>query len=174
MPPSTPDRFVVHLEHLRDRADLGALAALRRGLGKDAWEAPEMFAHVVPWLPEQASRWDESCHFLVGALFAWHPLSEHPEDGFRRNLGHSFARLRSALSEESVERRFSALVASNRDELADRLRAAVGLLRTKEVAIDWTQLLRDLRRWGSEARRVERAWARSFWSPEPHPNPEPR
>jgi CRISPR system Cascade subunit CasB len=172
MPPPPPDRFVVRLEGLRDRGDLGALAALRRGLGKDAWETPEMFPHVVPWLPGDASRWDEACHFLIGALFAWHPLSDRPEDGVRRNLGYSFARLSSALTEESVERRFSALLVSNRDELADRLRAAVGLLRAREVPVDWNQLLRDLRWWGAESRRVERAWARSFWSPVPHPEPE--
>jgi CRISPR system Cascade subunit CasB len=127
------------------------------------------------WSPGYRERplvWDESCHFLVGALFAWHPLSDRPEEGFRRNLGHSFARLSSTLAEESVERRFSALLVSNRDELADRLRAAVGLLRAREVPIDWTQLLRDLRWWGTERRSVERAWARSFWSPVPHPKPE--
>lgn len=170
MPPPA-DPFVTYLERLRDREDLGALAALRRGLGKAPWEAPETFPYIVPWLPANASRWREHCYFLVGALFAWHRRSDQPGER-RRNFGSSFAKLVTQRTEDSLERRFSALLVSNQDELPDRLRSAVGLLRGQDVPVDWTQLLHDLRWWGTANRVVERAWARAFWARGPREGSE--
>src|SRR5690242_10106207 len=54
--------------------NLGALAALRRGLGKSPGTVAEMYPYVVQYLPQQASRRVEDAYFLIASLFAWHQV----------------------------------------------------------------------------------------------------
>lgn len=167
--PRDHDRqFIEHLEKLLDNR--GALAALRRGLGKPPGRAPEMHPYVVPWLPAEPSAWAEAPYYLVAALFAyWHQGRTEPDRSPPENLGASFARLRdeqrrqSGQEPDSTERRFVGLLNSHPDDLPQHLRHAVALLRSHDVAVDWAQLLQDIRDWGWESRGVQRRWARSFW-----------
>lgn len=157
--------FVESLEALVAREDRGALAALRRGLGKTPGEVSEMHRYVVPWLPETSNLRLEDPYYLVASLFAWHQRSWRPREGDNRltNLGASFARLAREDESDSIEKRFVALLDSHRDDLPDHLRTAVGLLRSHEIPIDWAQLLRDIKGWSWESRSVQRQWARAFW-----------
>lgn len=158
-------RFTTYLAGLAEREDRGALAALRRGLGRTAGEAVEMYPYVVPWVPRLARPEQERAFYLVATLFAWHP-HPWPSDGrpaFERNLGASFRRLADADNRASVERRFVALLNTHAEDLPDRLRQAIGVLKSKDVPVDWAQLLRDLQRWDNPSRQVQRAWARAFW-----------
>lgn len=158
-------RFVASLEALVERQDRGALAALRRGLGKEPGQVADLYRYVFPWLPETTSPREEDAYVLVAALFAWHQRSWHPRaDEGRSNLGASFARLMAADGSPSVEQRFVALLNCHADDLADHLRAAVSLLKAKEIPIDWAQLLSDIQCWHWESRAVQREWARAFWS----------
>ncbi|MBI3978203.1 MAG: type I-E CRISPR-associated protein Cse2/CasB [Chloroflexi bacterium] len=159
MAPSGPERSGVAA---RKRA---ALAELRRGLGVPPGQAAEMYPYVVPWLPDNAQPWQEEPYYLVAALFAWHQRPWPKADGERRptNLGASFARLAQAVESESIERRFTALLSSHRDDLPEQLRHAVGLLKSKDVPIDWAQLLADIQQWDRPRRTVQRGWARAFW-----------
>jgi CRISPR system Cascade subunit CasB len=151
------DRFIEHLETIRDREDKGALAALRRGLGKPPGEAAEMYPYIFPWTGGM-KRWDEESCFLVAALFAY-----HPERGGKETLGSVFRTIRHATDSESVEQRFVALLNADRDDLPVHLRHAVSLAKSKDVPIDWKRLLSDIRYWGYESRSVQRQWAREFW-----------
>lgn len=72
-------------------------------------------------------------------------------------------RSRGEGGEPGVERRFVALLNCHRDDLPAHLRHAVGLLKSKEIPVDWAELLHDILRWDSESRSVQRAWARAFW-----------
>ncbi|HZU12245.1 MAG TPA: type I-E CRISPR-associated protein Cse2/CasB [Chloroflexota bacterium] len=145
----------------------GALAALRRGLGKGPGEAPEMFPYVVPFAQELQG-WVEECYYLVASLFALHPS---PTDaGAPRTMGAS---LRSAALKErqevtlpeSDQRRFVALLSSDRRELPHRLRHAVALCGNKDVPVHWEQLLRDVRAWDAPrvGSQVKLRWGRDFW-----------
>lgn len=168
-PPTTREgRFVVMLKQLVERQDLGALAALRRGLGRTAGEVPEMFPYVMPFLPEDLYQRDEDNFFLVAALFAWHQLDWTPQPGSNgdasgTNFGASFHLLAQTTESGSIEKRFVALLNAHRDDLPEHLRHAVGLLKSKNVPVDWARLLRDLRAWDAPARYVQRSWARAFW-----------
>lgn len=156
-----PKALVASLLRLSKRDDRAALAALRRGLGKTPGTAPEMYPFVAPYLdPNEDARWEEAC-YLIAALFASHPSGDHPA----HNFGASFARL----SQEGggPERRFTALLASHRENLPHRLRQAVALLKAHDVPVDWYQLLRDVGRWNDDQRPVQRAWARAFWREPP-------
>lgn len=170
-------------------ADRAALAKLRRTLGKKPDEAIEAFPYVVRWAQQARvdwnDEWHEQCYYLVAALFALYPThgwrrSEPDLKPSQRNFGASFLRLDEEMRKhnqtdersKSLERRFTALLMSRRDDLPERLRHAVRLLESYKVPIDWVQLLNDLRWWGNNeqaysARRpvqsVQRRWANSFW-----------
>jgi CRISPR system Cascade subunit CasB len=167
-PPNPRDQaFIDYLHKLAD--DRAALAALRRGLGKPPGAAAETYPYVVPFLPQGRGDAAEEPYYLVATLFAyWHqgdrPVSANPPP----NLGASLAKLqktekRKAESADSAERRFVALLNCHRDDLGQHLRRMVGLLRSKDIPIDWAQLLADVKGWNWESRSVQRAWGRAFW-----------
>ncbi len=175
--------FVKHLVWLNDERNhdphrRGELAALRRGLGKEPGQAPEMHQYVVPFLPDRVDEAHERAYYLVAALFAWHTENWASSDPWRTNLGASFAQIADRSS--SVERRFMALLSCDVERLPYHLRQAIGLLRAKDVPVNWRLLIEDLQHWDDPARIVQRRWARSFWgvrrpdgqTPEPSPKGE--
>jgi CRISPR system Cascade subunit CasB len=153
------DRFVDHLQDLAGDKNRGALAALRRGLGRAPGEAPEMFPYVVPWLPEHMTFGHEQAFYLTAALFAAHPTKT--EQG---NMGdHMAAAISRDFERAAVERRFVALLGSHIDDLPDMLRQTVSFLRSKDKPVNYRQLLRDLLGWSNPSRTVQRRWASGFW-----------
>ncbi len=154
----------------RGEKNLGALAALRRGLGRPAGAAAEMYPYVVPHLPDGATRAEEHAYFLIAALFAWHQVDWTLGEGQKRrdiNFGASYRRLFDETTSESIEHRFVALLNAHREDLPEHLRHAVGLLRSKEIPVDWAQLLGDVAAWDDPRRSTQLAWARSYWRAEP-------
>ena len=73
-------------------------------------------------------------------------------------------RLKDQSAGDGVERRFVALLNSDEEDLPGRLRHAVGLLKSKDIPVDWRQLLSDLLRWEYADRQVHRRWSRDFWA----------
>jgi len=163
-PKSEPQYPLIdYLEELVRRQDRGAMAALRRGVGKAPGSTMEMHPYVVPFLPRDRPL-EEDAYYLVAALFAyWHQgeitVATHPPD----NLGASLARLKTPDTGPSLETRFTALLKSHRDDLPVHLRQAVGLLKSKDIPVHWRHLWRDLRHWDHEDGWVQRSWAKSFW-----------
>jgi len=151
--------FVTYLEDLRENR--GALAALRRGLGQPPGTVADMYRYVVPWLSDDARPWREDAHYLIAALFAY-----HPKEGGTGNLGDHFACARKPRGDNTaIERRFTALLAAHPDDLPSYLRQAVSFLKSKEVPVNWHQLLSDVMAWGHPdlRDRVQKDWARAFW-----------
>lgn len=151
-------RFVQYLQKLAESDDRPALAALRRGL---SGSTAEMHRYVVPYLPPDAPEYREDHFYLVAALFALHP--RWAEEGQPSNFGASFARLAESSGSESIEKRFVALLNAHPDDVPEHLRHAVALLKSKQIPVDWAQLLHDLWYWNHEKRFVQRDWARAFW-----------
>lgn len=148
------EKFIGHLERLRDQEDRRALAILRRGANRQPGTAIEMYSLVLPW---GVPRYAEDSAFLVAALFAL-----HPDPKGQGTLGNAFARISG--ESDSIEQRFNALLNCHRDDLPYHLRQAVTLLRSKDVPVDWKRLLRDVLGWEHDDRYVQRDWARDFWS----------
>ncbi|HEU5348622.1 MAG TPA: type I-E CRISPR-associated protein Cse2/CasB [Ktedonobacterales bacterium] len=146
--------------------NLGALAALRRGLGKPPGTVAEMYPYVVQYLPKQAGQRVEDAYFLIAALFAWHQLdwTAGEERKVNRNFGASFRRLALSVDSQSTEKRFVALLDARGEDLPEHLRHAIGLLKSKEIPVDWVQLLEQVSVWDHDNRRVQRAWAGAYWS----------
>jgi len=176
-----PDRV---LDEPTGRPDRTALAHLRRTLGKKPDQAFGAFPYLVCWT-ENLSDWHEECYYVVAALFAmypsrsWHHTMEETRRD-QRNFGASFLRLGEEMQTQSqtdersksLERRFTALLMSRREDLPERMRHAISLLKSYKVRIDWVQLLNDLRWWEQSERAYssrnltmspQRRWAKSFW-----------
>jgi CRISPR system Cascade subunit CasB len=185
--PSPEQRFIAYLAGLAGKSEsgeerkgkqkhLGALAALRRGLGKPSADASEMFPYVVPFIGDHMSLRRQDDYFLVASLFAAHQIiwphpSEQQHAGERTNLGASFHRLAIAVNSSSIEQRFVALLNAEREDLPDHLRHAISLLKSRDIPVDWLQLLLDLRGWDWDSRSVQRSWALAFWHTAPTVTP---
>ncbi len=152
--------------------DRGALARLRRSAGKEPGEDDGVFRYVVPYLPDpedDRDGWVETCRYLVAALFALHSPAPQPNKTVTPmpgdSLGAAFNRMapQGAGNREAIERRFAQLLVADREELPDRLRQAIQLLRAAGEPVDWRMLLADLEQWNRPRRPVQRRWARDFW-----------
>ncbi|VAW35184.1 hypothetical protein MNBD_CHLOROFLEXI01-3201 [hydrothermal vent metagenome] len=155
--------FVTYLETLQE--DRGALAALRRGLGQLPGNAPEMFPYVVNKLPGKAypGSWTEKTYYLVASLYAL-----HPESATKGNFGTHFAQtldLKNPDNNEATERRFTALLTAHAEDLPYYLRQAISFLKSKEVPVNWHQLMGHLLQWNHPERviNVQKRWAAQFW-----------
>jgi len=146
-------------------ADRGAIAALRRGLGKAPGTVHEMDRYILPFVSGEP---DEPYYLLAALFAAWHQGKDVMVtcDG---DFGQSLRAMvnldqNREEAEKRLEKRFIALLNCHRDDLPQHLRQLSGLLKSKDVPVNWAQLLHDIRWWNREDREVQRSWARSFWS----------
>ncbi|MGP4112336.1 type I-E CRISPR-associated protein Cse2/CasB [Streptomyces sp. 4N509B] len=141
------------------------VAALSRGVGREAGDVPEMWRYyrsiVTQYTP--SSRRLGAEHAAL-ALFAVHQQSQprrmHKEG---ISLGSAARRLRLSerFSAEAVDRRMhQTATATSTEELVSHLRGLVTLLRGISQPLDYTRLRRDIERWH---RADLRTWTRSQW-----------
>lgn len=163
--PATPeDEFVAYLESLLEQDDRAALAALRRGLGKEPGASVEMHPLVMPRLYRVKGRRREDAYFTVAALFGLYPRESWGADERQAtNLGASLGLLHRSTEGDSVERRFVQMLNAPGEDLPQHLRQAVSLLKANDLPISWSELLADVIFWDGEERRVQRRWSRAFW-----------
>ena len=155
--------FITYLETLAE--DRGALAALRRGLGQPPGTVPDMFPYVVPRLPNNVfpGSWPEKSYYLIASLYALHPKSVPIG-----NLGNHFSTILDPDPDrnEAIERRFTALLTANPEDLHIYLRQAISFLKSKEeTPINWHALMWDVLALGypDRAQGVQKRWANAFW-----------
>jgi CRISPR system Cascade subunit CasB len=173
-PPRDP--LVARLQELAEKEDRAALAALRRGLGREPGTVAEMYPYVEPFMPSDAGSARDprvAAAYLVASLFGLHPVhADTPEGPARRTRGGLGTPLRQIRhrpdtndEDAGIARRFVALLECNREALPVHLRHLVTLLhsRAEAVPIDYRQLRLDILDWDAEDRRVQRAWAAGFW-----------
>lgn len=138
------------------------LARLRRSLTGPRHEV-EAYEFVLAHEPPRA---EQNAWLLVAGVYALHPQPRRRGSG-PKTIGASLRALAQKRG-DSVTRRFTQLVAVDRDSLPHYLRQAVQLLRSEDVALDYTQLLSDLivllgeRYLSDRAHRVRLEWARDF------------
>ena len=161
---SRDERFISALEHLVTNDDRAALAALRRGLGQRPGETMELYPYVVPYVQGLRYTSDENAYYIIASLVGLYPTpSWQRSDGKQlTNLGASLALLKDD-SGDSLEKRFVALLNAHADDLPEHLRQAISLLKSKDKPVNWLRLLRDIKQWDREDRRVQRLWAKGFW-----------
>jgi len=173
-------KFVAELDELRDR-DRGRMAELRRNAGET------LPGHGTAWFygylySRHRQRYAE-IYFLVATLF---DLNRKPRES--GDFGFILRRAGSTANQEAMKRRFRILLDAvferifdplnemtpwqdGGGELAYRLRQVVKLLASKDVGLDWAQLLVDLCWWSHPDKRVQKKWARSFFGGPAPPEP---
>jgi CRISPR system Cascade subunit CasB len=137
--------------------DRATLAELRRGLGKDASHTLIHAGRLFGGVPSAVRAQDDAV--LVATLFA-----SHPDDRGGVSLGRAMRELRDKTDSESVEKRFVRLLDCAREDLDGHLRHAVALLKAKDIAVDWADLLRRVCEWDYSDRRSQRSWANDYWT----------
>ena len=155
------DRFIQHLQGL----DRGALAKLRRSLAFEPGTHVPAFSYVEPFASEDGSR--RKAHYLAAGLFALNP--RHINGG---DFGWSVRELQRQHESESTEARFLVLLDADPEQLPNRLRQMVSLVKSKEVGVNWSRMLTDLLGWNHPDRYVQIRWARSFYGAAPEQTPE--
>jgi CRISPR system Cascade subunit CasB len=152
------DRLIKYLRGLnKPPQNRAALANLRRGLGRPPKSVMEMYPYLGQFLSHEPNPKRETAVFIVAALFAYYPDAP----GNVRDLGDSIRRMKD--DSDSIEKRFVALLNAEAEDLPYYLRQIIGLLKSKEIAVNWNQLFKDVKNWNSDKRYVQNAWARSFW-----------
>ncbi|MBP6929080.1 MAG: type I-E CRISPR-associated protein Cse2/CasB [Caldisericia bacterium] len=155
--------FAKSLEDLVKKGDRAGLATLRKGLGKEPGTVTEMYKYVYSRIPGQTSPFDEKIYFLTASLFAlWHQGKQKLEKDFEGDFGKTFRQISKNSESESIKERFTAIINSHFDDLPNHLRHAVSLAKSKDVAINWSFLLEDLKWWNNDDKRVQRKWMKSF------------
>lgn len=153
-----------------ERLGTGELARLRRGCGeRDPVEGrcPWLLGHIHGVAGEATA-------FLVASLLAQYKTADiragrHHLDG---NFGQTWKRAIAGNDSESIKRRFHILLDTDYDpwtgdgDLPYRLRQMVRYAAGKAVGVDWAVLLSDLKFWNHPDKRVQKSWARSFFSNE--------
>lgn len=157
--PSFEERFVRRLEELIAGGDRAALAGLRRGLGKPFGACAERDAWVLCHLPQGTDDRTVVACCLVASLFGLRLRL-----ATNGSLGASFRQLADNSGGDGPERRFWTLLDSDVDDLPERLRHAMTLLRSKDIPVDFTALLQHVRHWDHPDRWVQKRWSKDFWA----------
>ncbi|KJY26254.1 hypothetical protein VR44_30555 [Streptomyces katrae] len=156
------------------------LARLRRGIGRQANETPDLWGLLGieqfyaaqpedrPLSEAKAVRAERAAHVAV-TLWALHQQSNrtkamHADDG--ASLGAAVRRLMAGTeSDEPIRKRLlRAGTATTFDVLSHRLRELVVLLRKAEIPLDYGLLADHLEQWQKPGgpTRVRQAWGRDF------------
>lgn len=154
-----------------------ALARLRRGVGKQPGDLPDLVAFVVDTQgppgpePDDGPSQAEVAAYTALTLYAVHQQSR-TDVGMHvpgKPLGRALSALRAVGGEEdpAVIRRFQAFAtAADLRELSTHLRGLVTQLRAKDIGFDYQQLAEDLVGYqeGPESvARVRLRWGRDFF-----------
>lgn len=151
--------FVERLHNL----SRGDLSVLKRNAGNSLAESRNaigVFYRTIAGLA--VPRWAEATYFVVSTLYALHPDSTVQDD-----FGKTMRRIRDNGS-NSIDARMERLlecgeITEDNPELGFKLRQAVSLAKSKQIAINWPALVDDLCSWGSDSRWVQRKWARQYF-----------
>lgn len=150
--------FIEWLEKLNEK-DTRVRAVLRRSLAFEPGSFVPAFPYVEPFLNEADAVWRRKVHYLVAGLWAVH--WREGRQGQPVSIGKASAAHMAASGSTSTERRFIALLDADSDQLPNRIRQMVALL--KDFPIDFNLLLKGLLYWHNEQKRTQGAWARDFY-----------
>lgn len=129
--------------------------------------ATGIFFRILP--PKVGSRFEE-IYFLVATLYG---LNDGNISG---NFGETMREVKKATGSANLDRRMAILLESEfglienfkigGGEMGYRLRQNIKLAKSKEVGVNWEELLSDLCWWNDPEKRVQKRWARAYYGQE--------
>jgi CRISPR system Cascade subunit CasB len=157
-----------------------ALAALRRGAGREPGSVPEMWRYYTTLTEGGGKTFRLQAEHEALVLFGFHQqgriASVHVEGV---SIGRALRRLKTSgrYSGDALDRRVAAAAtASTLGELAVHLRGLVQQMRAAKVdQLDYTRLFRDLLSWQypGGAARVRRQWGAAYFALTPKTPTDP-
>jgi len=151
--------------------DPGKRAALRSGLARPISQSPRMHRVIATRVPYPRREEDrdtfQQAYYSVASMIASLPPQArgNPGPGTRRNFGVCLAEAvaRGTIRETSAESRLTLLTRQNERGLHRHLPATALFISTHPGAVDWAQLLLDLRRWDRERDDIARHWLQDYY-----------
>lgn len=152
------------------------LAQLRRGVGKNPGELPELWGAFLKNMPEELMGKDgkpsyaEWAVYTALTLFALHQQGQSDpmnEEGEENRLGRAMRKLvRSAEDEENIRRKLS--IAARSDDMAElsyHLKTLVRLLGNDNIRLDYVDLAKDLYwfQFENHTDRIRLKWGQDFY-----------
>lgn len=160
--------FIEWLERLNEK-DTKVRAVLRRSLAFDPGVYVPAYPYVEYRIKDDSKIWQRKMLYLVAGLWAFHWREGRTGDSVpigkacaafdnekRKNMSHD-----DQQKITSTEKRFITLLDADDEQLPQRLRQMIALL--KEHTIDFEHLLRGLLGWSDDQKRTQTAWARDFY-----------
>lgn len=148
------------LQSVSDRInkDNGAKADFKRALSGEPEHIRKVYPFVLPYVGN-TSEWEQKQIWIpVVCLSVYYPSTQKIG-----NFGHSCRSLATATNSEGADRRFRALLDLALTDVQSPLTALVRQMKSKGIAINYPQLLADLRRWEQPSQYIQDQWARAFW-----------
>lgn len=152
-----------------------ALAELRRGIGKEPGDQPQLWGYFLEGMPEsmmginEPSRAERAIYTAL-TLFALHQQGSDPNSSLMHCEGVSFgtavSKMRTEYNKESLGRRFRiASTSSSVEELANHLRSMIQLLKRDGIGLDYGMLASDLYlfQFPEFASRVRLKWGEDYY-----------
>lgn len=150
--------------------DRKGFADLRRSLGQPPGLSMQAIPYVERFAVGEASDWNRQMYYLVAGLFCLVERPGEPSEvatpvaDIQSNLGEALGALYVERDQSSsIEQRFIRLLDADAQQLPDRLRQTLTLIRSYQIPVMWEQLLEDLCFWNRDDRSVQHRWARSFY-----------
>jgi CRISPR system Cascade subunit CasB len=162
------ERQTKFLESLyrRIKDDNGAKAVFKRALSGEERHIRNTYSMVLPYLEGIPKRQQKDWIF-VASLSVYYPQAIREQ---QQNFGSSCRGLANNTQSEGTDRRFRALLDTALEDIQSPLTALVRQIKTKEVRIDYPQLLADLCQWEHPNQYIQDNWARTFWGAIAHEN----
>lgn len=174
------------IQCIQETEDYAALAKLRRGMGHQPGEVPELYGILLENMPEvfwnnqgEVTEEEWSCYVAL-TLFAWHQQGNdlikecvHTEQKYE-SIGKTMKKLSYALNREDkdpdaekrMQRRLQMLMTSkDMPELFYHLKSMVTLIRKEKIAINYSELAQDIYLFQFQDTRpqVSLKWAQDFY-----------
>jgi CRISPR system Cascade subunit CasB len=148
--------------HSKIKNDNGAKAALKRALSDEERHIRNTYSIILPHIPD-IKEYHQKTWIFVACLSVYYPQVLDWED--HKNFGYSCRGLAQATNSEGTERRFRALLDTTAEDLQSPLTSLVRQIKSKDIRLDYPQLLSDLCRWdySDQYIQVQDRWARTFW-----------
>lgn len=170
------------LKYLRNEANTrekkAMLANMRRGVGKQPGELPELWDLIFENLPEElfgtgAASYSEWAIYTALTLYALHQQGHDVEKECMHekniSLGEAAANLVKAEgsdSEERIEKRLNLIVtATSPRDLAYHLRSVIRLFSAKSITLDYALLAKQIYEMNFEeaSQKIKMDWGRKFY-----------
>lgn len=154
-----------------------AFAQLRRGIGKQPGEVPQLWGYFLQDMPEsfygqkEASRAEWAVYTAL-TLYALHQQGKNVQTDCMNKEGNTLGTALNLLvqkteAKDAMERRFqSVATATQMKQLSNHMRAIVQLLRAENIPLDYPCLAKDLYlyQFPQAVSSIRLRWGQDFYS----------